>query len=98
MAASLETKIEKTEASLREESRQLSLKIDRLDAGVRAEFEKFREEIKQMFSDFQVHLMNIFATKEEVRKKHTETIKWMFLFWASQLGGTITLLFLMFKK
>ncbi len=39
----------------------------------------------------------ISKVREEIHETHTETIRWMFLFWVGQIGALIGILFAFFK-
>ncbi len=81
---SLATKedILKVESKLDSKIEKLDNKIDKVELSLRGEIEKSRAESK----------VEIEKVRSEMEKSKSELLRWMFIFWASQIGIIIALI------
>lgn len=83
----LKQKLPEEEAKLITEAIQVSFKEGKDVLATKEDIAKLREEVKEEISTLRV----------EIARTEARLIRWMFIFWATQLGGIIGILFAFFR-
>ncbi|WP_133996049.1 hypothetical protein [Dinghuibacter silviterrae] len=75
--------------------------IDSRFAQIDSRFEKIDERFVQIDKTFDqrfAHVDKTFATKEDLAKTESNITRWMFIFWAGQIGATVGFIWAFLKK
>jgi len=60
--------------------------------------EKFEKRLSEELAKVRVEIAEVKTELiERIEKKHSDTIKWMFIFWVGQIGAILGILFAFFK-
>ncbi|MBO8132219.1 MAG: hypothetical protein H0Z29_12065 [Candidatus Marinimicrobia bacterium] len=83
---------EKFEKRLSEELAKVRVELTERIEGVRTELKSEIESLRINDERIKTELI------ERIEKKHSDTIKWMFIFWVGQIGAILGILFAFFKS
>ena len=60
--------------------------------------EKFEKRLSEELAKVKVEIAEVKTELiERIEKKHSDTVKWMFIFWVGQIGAILGILFAFFK-
>jgi len=60
--------------------------------------EKFQKRLSEELAKVKVEIAEVKTELiERIEKKHSDTVKWMFIFWVGQIGAILGILFAFFK-
>ena len=97
--ATLEIAEERFEKRVAQVEARLDAKIDTVAAGLKVEIADVKAELKTEIAHSEARLeTKIAQVKVEISESKAEVIKWMFIFWAGQIGAMIAILFVFLKK
>jgi len=82
---------EKFEKRLSEELAKIRIELTERIEGVRTELKSEIENLRINDERIKTELI------ERIEKKHSDTIRWMFIFWVGQIGAILGILFAFFK-
>ena len=82
---------EKFEKRLSEELAKVRIELTERIEGVRTELKSEIENLRINDERIKTELI------ERIEKKHSDTIRWMFIFWVGQIGAILGILFAFFK-
>ncbi len=97
--AELKLEIEQVRSDLRLEIEKNRTEIEQLRANLTREIEKNRTEIEKIRADLIKEIEKTRADlKVEIAHTHTAWLKWSFLFWLSQFGAILLILWRVWPK
>ncbi|MBO8132133.1 MAG: hypothetical protein H0Z29_11620 [Candidatus Marinimicrobia bacterium] len=77
---------------------ELKSEIESLRSEMKSEIENLRSEMKSEIEGLRTNDERIKTELiERIEKKHSDTVKWMFIFWVGQIGAILGILFAFFK-
>ncbi len=79
--------VESRKAATSQELKEAELRLQKEIEGVRLEVEQVRKELKETELGLQKEIEGVrLGLQKEIEKTRADILKWMFIFWASQLA------------
>jgi len=88
----LEKKIYEAKNELEEKIYEIKSDLEKQIAGVRMDLEKVKSEFEVKISEVKTDI------EKRMANYHADIIRWMFIFWAGQIGVMVSILLIFFRK